>query len=232
MTIGPEEFENIVMYKASTGISNYYFGRSGGVQIIRSKQDYKLYIAADLAAHYQTRYRWWFQFNRPLIHFQRTLRKVEYYENCRKDIFGRIYLTVLKFKLMRLSTNLGFTISRHVFGPGLSIAHWGSIVVHPDVRVGNNCRIHSAVNVGVSNGKCPTIGNNVYIAPGAKIFGGITIGDNVIIGANAVVNKDVPSNVTVAGIPVKIISEKDSSELVMKAYEKGCQKNLRLKGAT
>ena len=57
-----------------------------------------------------------------------------------------------------------------------------------------------------------------------KIFGGITIGDNVTIGANAVVNKDVPSNVTVAGIPAKIISEKDSSKLVMKAYEKACQK--------
>ena len=135
----------------------------GGVKIIRSKQEYKLYIAADLAAHYVTRYRWWFRFNRPLIHFQWTLRKAEYYENCRKDIFGRIYLIRLKFKLMRISTNLGFTISRHVFGPGLSIAHWGSIVVHPDVRVGNNCRIHSAVNIGVSNGKCTTIGNNVLL---------------------------------------------------------------------
>ena len=117
---------------------------------------------------------------------------------------------------------LGFTIPRHVFGPGLSIAHWGSIVVHPDVRVGNNCRIHSAVNIGVLNGKCPTIGNNVYIAPGAKLFGGIIVGDNVTIGANAVVNKDVPSNVTVGGIPAKIISDRNSFGLVVKAYEKAC----------
>jgi len=119
---------------------------------------------------------------------------------------------------------LGFTIPRNVFGPGLSIAHWGSIVVHPDVRVGNNCRIHSAVNIGVFNGKSPTIGNNVYIAPGAKLFGGITIGDNVTIGANAVVNKDVPSNVTVGGIPAKIISKKDSSGLIVKGYERACHK--------
>ncbi|MHB8076061.1 serine O-acetyltransferase [Desulfosporosinus fructosivorans] len=128
----------------------------------------------------------------------------------------------LKLKLIRLSTKLGFTIPQHVFGPGLSIAHWGSIVVHPDARVGNNCRIHSAVNIGVFNGKSPTIGNNVYIAPGAKLFGGITIGDNVTIGANAVVNKDVPSNVTVGGIPAKIISKKDSSELIVKGYERAC----------
>ncbi|HZK54685.1 MAG TPA: serine acetyltransferase [Desulfosporosinus sp.] len=190
--------------------------------MILSKQDYRLYVTSDLAAHYQTRYRWVFKFSQPLIHFQMTLRKAEYYENCRKDSLGRIYLVLLKLKLMRLSTKLGFTIPRHVFGPGLSIAHWGSIVVHPDVRVGKNCRIHSAVNIGVFNGECPIIGNNVYIAPGAKLFGGITIGDNVTIGANAVVNKDVPSNVTVGGIPAKIISQKDSSGLIVKGYEKSC----------
>ena len=127
---------------------------------------------------------------------------------------------MLKLKLMRLSIKLGFTIPRHVIGPGLSIAHWGSIVVHPGVRVGNNCRIHSAVNIGVFNGKCPIIDNNVYIAPGAKLFGGITIGNNVTIGANAVVNKDVPSNVTVGGIPAKIISYNNSSRLIVKAFEK------------
>ncbi|MHB8075402.1 MAG: serine O-acetyltransferase [Desulfosporosinus fructosivorans] len=164
-----------------------------------------------------------FRFSQPLIYFQLTLRKAEYYENCRKDILGKIYFNFLKFKLMKLSINLGFTIPRHVFGPGLSIAHWGSIVVHPDVRVGKNCRIHSAVNIGVFNGKCPTIGDNVYI-PGAKLFGGITIGDNVTIGANAVVNKDVPSNVTVGGIPAKKISENDSSELIVKGYERACHK--------
>ena len=188
--------------------------------MIMSKQDYKLYVTADLAAHYQTRYMWIFKFSQPLLHFQMMLRKAEYYENCRKDIPGQIYLVILKFKLMKLSTKLGFTIPRHVFGPGLSIAHWGSIVVHPDVRVGNNCRIHSAVNIGVFNGKCPIIGNNVYIAPGAKLFGGITIGNNVTIGANAVVNKDVPSNVTVGGIPAKIISYNNSSRLIVKAFEK------------
>ena len=178
-----------------------------------------LYVTADLAAHYQTRYRWWFRVTRPLIHFQLTLRKAEYYENCRKNIPGRIYLTFLKLRLMKLSTNLGFTIPRHVFGPGLSLAHWGSIVVHPDVRVGKNCRIHSAVNIGIFKGKCPIIGDNVYIA---KLFGGITIGNNVTIGANAVVNKDVPSNVTVGGIPAKIISENDSAELIVKGYERAC----------
>ena len=52
----------------------------------------------------------------------------------------------------------------------------------------------------------PTIGSRVYIGPGAKIIGNIQIGNNVAIGANAVVTKDVPDNAVVAGIPARIIS--------------------------
>jgi len=56
------------------------------------------------------------------------------------------------------------------------------------------------------------LGNNVYIGPGAKLFGSITVGNNVAVGANAVVNTNIPDNVTVGGIPAKIISEKSSVE--------------------
>mgnify|MGYP000044239083 FL=1 len=52
----------------------------------------------------------------------------------------------------------------------------------------------------------PSIGDNCFIGAGAKIFGKITIGDNVAIGVNAVVNKDVESNVAVAGVPAKVIN--------------------------
>ena len=57
-------------------------------------------------------------------------------------------------------------------------------------------------------GGAPTIGDNCIIYPGAKIFGKITIGNNVVIGANAVVNKDVPDNAIVAGVPARIIRYK------------------------
>ena len=62
-----------------------------------------------------------------------------------------------------------------------------------------------------------SIGNNVYIGPGAKIIGKIDIGDGVVIGANAVVNKDVPSGVTVGGIPAKVISNNNSDNHLIKA---------------
>ena len=55
----------------------------------------------------------------------------------------------------------------------------------------------------------PTIGNNVFIGCGAKILGNITIGDNVKIGANAVILKDEPSNVTVVGVPGKVVKKEN-----------------------
>ena len=121
--------------------------------------------------------------------------------------------------LERYGLKLGFTIPANVFGPGLCLGHAGTIIVNEHCKIGSNCRIQAGVNIGNSAplgedwvpNNTPTIGNNVYIGPGAKLFGKITIGDNVAIGANAVVNKDVPDNVTVAGVPAKIVSQKCSN---------------------
>ena len=90
--------------------------------------------------------------------------------------------------------------------------HYGTIVVNPAAKIGANCRIHPSTSIGDYNG-VPEIGNNVYIGPGAKIYGNIVVGNNVAIGANAVVNKSVPDNVIVGGIPAKILSQKTSIEI-------------------
>lgn len=58
----------------------------------------------------------------------------------------------------------------------------------------------------------PTIGDNVYMAKGSIIMGGITIGNNVTVGANAVVNKPVPDNAVVAGVPARILRIKEDGE--------------------
>ena len=88
------------------------------------------------------------------------------------------------------------------------------IVVHARTVIGKNCMIGQGVTIGGKSGwyEVPVIGDNVEISAGARILGPVHIGNNVIIGANAVVVKDVPDNCIVAGIPAKIIKENISLE--------------------
>lgn len=98
------------------------------------------------------------------------------------------------------------------------------MVINGAARIGENCRIHVGVNIGTAagtNGQAPVIGNNVYIGPGAKLFGPIKIGNGVAIGANAVVNKSFEEdNVTLAGVPAKIINHTGSEGFLIKGSEK------------
>lgn len=74
-----------------------------------------------------------------------------------------------------MEARLGFLIPLNVFGSGLCVTHVGPIVVGPHAHIGRNCRIHVGVNIGTRAGvpdEAPTIGNDVYICPGAKLFVG------------------------------------------------------------
>lgn len=95
-------------------------------------------------------------------------------------------------------------------GPGLYIGHFGCIHLNEHVVLGHTCNINQGVTIGKHNrGErrgCPRVGNRVYFGPGAKVFGGITIGDDVAIGANAVVTHDLPDHAVAVGIPARVIS--------------------------
>lgn len=84
------------------------------------------------------------------------------------------------------------------------------VVISNEVTIGDNCRVYQHVTIGAGNGGYPKIGNNVTIYANTTIVGGIIIGDNVIIGANSFVNKDIPANTTVGGVPAKIIKGNQS----------------------
>jgi serine O-acetyltransferase len=114
----------------------------------------------------------------------------------------------------RVRSKWGIEISRSTqIGPGFYIGHFGGITISGLARIGKNVNISQLVTIGVSgqgeHRGAPTIGDDVYIAPGAKIFGKIHVGNNVKIGANAVVHRDIPDNAIVVLDPgYQIISFK------------------------
>lgn len=190
--------------------------------MITSKTDYKNYLEQDKKAlgikneGLTGKILGWISPNY-IWQFQKTMRKLEYFTNCKNKGAGKIRILIIKYKFKRLSLKLGFSIPINVFGPGLSIVHYGTIVINRNSKVGSNCRIHACVNIGASGGEsgAPKIGDNVYIAPGAKIYGHISIANNIAIGANAVVNKSCEEeNVALAGVPAKPIGAVDIKKII------------------
>lgn len=111
--------------------------------------------------------------------------------------------------LARLVTNIdihpGATIGRRFF-----IDHGAGVVIGETAEIGDDVTLYHGVTLGGTTwnkGKRhPTLANGVVVGAGAKILGAITLGDNVRVGANSVVVKDVPANKTVVGIPGKVVT--------------------------
>lgn len=192
--------------------------------MIQSKLDYNYYLESDRKALNKPNFTLFILIKEIIAgeylwRFQRLLRKIEYYKNVvsKKSIFGKLIYLIIKYKFKRLSLKLGFSIPENVFGPGLAIIHYGTIVVNPRAKVGANCRIHVCTNIGESGGVqgAPKIGDNVYIGPGAKIYGNIVIANNSVIAANAAVNKtiDIPG-MLIAGVPAKVIKPIDVKKII------------------
>ena len=129
--------------------------------------------------------------------YQLCLRKLEYCTNTGKHIARMFY----KFRLHRLSVMLGFEIPLNVCEEGLSLAHRGTIIISDGAKIGKYCRIHEGVTIGATNGsgKAATIGDNVFIATGAKVIGEVSIANDCAIAANAAVVKDIPEAGTTWG---------------------------------
>lgn len=116
-----------------------------------------------------------------------------------------------KFKWLRLliqeqlRKNYHVLISDTAIIGSIKLPHPHNVCIGRDVRIGENCILYHDVSIGQSYDKFPRIGDNVIIYTGAKIMGDVTVGDNAVIGVNAVVTSDVPENAIVGGIPAKII---------------------------
>lgn len=176
--------------------------------MIHTKEDLRLYLQKDKEALGITR-------KRPRIvgddiwKFQIALRNHEYYHNNGGGILGVVWALIHHWMGIRL----GFSIPINVFDYGLRINHYGYVVVNAGARIGKFCDIHQGVNIGqnIEPESVPAIGDNVWIGPGAKLFGKITIANRIVIGANAVVNKSfTEENITIAGVPARKV--KDSGD--------------------
>ncbi len=197
--------------------------------MINNKEQYKKCLEQDALANRRTTTSAKL-FGDDIWKFILILRKNEYLRSI-KGIKRKLLLPYIKLQTLRLyraSIRCGFTIPLGVFDAGLSIAHRGTIAVNPTAKIGKNCRIHEGVTIGSTGGSknSAVIGDNVFIATGAKIIGDIHIADNVAIGANAVVVKDINEpGTTWAGVPARKVSDKDSRSFLSPLLNLGSAEN-------
>ena len=126
--------------------------------------------------------------------------------------------TILGIKIkIPMNTTCFFSDAEMLYRQKTEFPHPIGIVISTNGDIGKNCTIYQNVTIGGKSKendpnkfKFPKIGDNVIIYAGACVIGGITVGNNVVIGANAVVVKDVPDNCVVVGNPARIIKKIDS----------------------
>lgn len=184
--------------------------------MIESKADLKRYIAEDMSFYHQyaKRDRLIMRIIRDpaylIARYLRFLRKEEYYANVRKGILGKLLYFYYFRRKNQLGNKLGFKIPKNCFGPGLSVYHHGCIIVNEAARIGANCKLHGNNCIG-NKGKvdfAPVIGDGLDLGFGASVIGGVILGDNATVGANAVVVKSYSENsVTLVGVPAKKLKE-------------------------
>ena len=114
------------------------------------------------------------------------------------------YISGISRQITGIDIHPGAKIGRNFF-----IDHGTGVVIGETAEIGDNVTIYQGVTLGgihlKDEKRHPTLGNNIVVGAGAKLLGPIVIGDNVKVGSNSVVTKDVPANCIVVGVPGRII---------------------------
>lgn len=185
--------------------------------MITSKKDLKEYIKADISVQEmkhpflakisfgETPY---------IIHYLIILRHLEYYLNKnKKNFLDKILYIYYNLHHRKHCLKYNMFISPNVAGEGLKIVHPGFRRIDSQVKLGANCTVLPMVLFGKKkeipdSDNLILVGDNCYFSTGCTILGPCKIGNNVTVGAGAVVTKDIPDNAVVAGVPAKIIKYK------------------------
>ncbi len=160
-----------------------------------------------------------------LVHAKRGIFKYFYYPDFRAVILYRVSQLLHRVRWLRpfsyLFTMLNDLVTgvwigpRVMAGPGLFLGHPRGLVVNPTARIGKNCSIMQRVTIGGPNvtiGDCVEINAGAQIISNARGTGYLTIGDNSIIGAGAVVINDIPPNSVVVGVPGRVVKSISDDE--------------------
>lgn len=95
------------------------------------------------------------------------------------------------------------------FGPAFVLIHSYGVIINSAVKGGHHIFLEHLVTIGAEKGQAPHLQDHVFIGAGAKVFGPITIGHRTKIGANSVVNCNIPDDATAVGVPARILSKKE-----------------------
>lgn len=178
--------------------------------MIRSKKELKFYIMSDRIINglppkesFLRRVKNYILAVPPIVDYLRYMRCFAYYKN-QRGIIATIKTIYYRFRYNRLGVKLGFYINEDVFDYGLCVPHYGTFRIGGNNKIGRYAVIHTVTNITASN--C-VIGDGLYLSVGAKVIGPLSLGDNVSIAANSVVNKSQGSNILLAGAPAIVKKE-------------------------
>lgn len=180
--------------------------------MIKSKTDYKEYLRRDMGFYYASsrkiRLFYWL-FRDPCYYiakYIRLLRREEYHANHANSVYHTLMGWIALARKNKLGNKLGFKIPKNCIGPGLTIYHHGQVIINEDARIGADCRLHGGNCIG-NNGKnqaAPKIGDGLDLGFGACVIGDVTLGNCVVVGANAVVVRScLEDNSTLVGVPAR-----------------------------
>lgn len=177
--------------------------------IILAKSDYYRYRGKDAGL---LRMIYYAMLN-PLFAFSFWLRLCTY--KSKIPVLGYVVYCLSKIFKTIIGRRRGIMISEKMsLGYGFLLSHGFGVVINPSAVIGNNCTISQFSTIGAVEGKAAVVGDNVYLGPSMCLVENVKVGNNSIVGAGAVVVKDVPQNTIVAGVPAKVISDSSSKKYI------------------